>query len=122
MGKQLQSECKIGSYAPRTSSTYQSWTSRRSEGRSRSRPQRSAWCNILPLPVKKIRTFTSKRSFNFVKHSTWTGWLNIKWGQRSFRSRYSGRLFAMVLLSTGKDGENLGHLDEGLHEGILLVG
>jgi hypothetical protein len=24
MGKQLQSECKIGSYAPRTSSTYQS--------------------------------------------------------------------------------------------------
>jgi hypothetical protein len=26
-----------------------------------------------PSPVKKIQTFTSKRSFNYVKHSTWTG-------------------------------------------------
>jgi hypothetical protein len=37
---------------------------RRSEGRSISRPQQSAWCNIHPSPVKKIWTFTSKRSFN----------------------------------------------------------
>jgi hypothetical protein len=34
---------------------------------------KSAWCNIHPSPVKRIRTFTSKRSFNFVRHSTWTG-------------------------------------------------
>jgi hypothetical protein len=31
------------------------------------------WCNTHPSPVKKIRTFTSKRSFNYVRHSTWTG-------------------------------------------------
>jgi hypothetical protein len=37
------------------------------------KPQQSAWCNIHPSPVKKIRTFTSKRSFNYVKHLTWTG-------------------------------------------------
>jgi hypothetical protein len=91
MGEQSQ-ERKIGSYAPRTSSTYQSWTSRRSDGCSRSRPQQSAWCNTHPSPVKKIQTFTSKCSFNYVKHSTWTGWLKIKWGQGSFRSCYSGRL------------------------------
>jgi hypothetical protein len=30
--------------------------------------------------------------------------------------------FAMVLLSTGRDGAKLGHTDEGLHEGILLIG
>jgi hypothetical protein len=46
---------------------------RRSEGHSRSRPQQSAWCNIHPSPVKKTRTFTSKRSFNYVRHSTWMG-------------------------------------------------
>jgi hypothetical protein len=33
----------------------------------------------LPLPVKRIWTFTSKRSFNYVKHWTWMGWLKIKW-------------------------------------------
>jgi hypothetical protein len=26
-----------------------------------------------PSPVKRIRTFTSKRSFNYARHSTWTG-------------------------------------------------
>jgi hypothetical protein len=30
--------------------------------------------------------------------------------------------FAMVLLSIGRDGAKLGHVDEGLHEGILLTG
>jgi hypothetical protein len=30
--------------------------------------------------------------------------------------------FAMVLLSTGRDSAKLGHIDEGLHEGILLTG
>jgi hypothetical protein len=30
--------------------------------------------------------------------------------------------FAMVLLSTGGDGGKLGGVDEGLHEGILLIG
>jgi hypothetical protein len=54
MGEQPQPECKIGSYAPQTSPTYQSRTLRRSEGRSISRPQQSAWCNIHPSPVKKI--------------------------------------------------------------------
>jgi hypothetical protein len=27
----------------------------------------------------------------------------------------------MVLLSTGRNGAKLGHIDEGLHEGILLT-
>jgi hypothetical protein len=69
---------RSGSYAPRTSSTYQSWTLQRSKGRSRSRHQQSAWCNIHPSLVNKIWTFTSKRSFNYVRHSTWTGLLKIK--------------------------------------------
>jgi hypothetical protein len=30
--------------------------------------------------------------------------------------------FAMVLLSTCRDGAKLGHIDVGLHEGILLNG
>jgi hypothetical protein len=30
--------------------------------------------------------------------------------------------FAMVLLSNGGDSAKLGHIDEGLHEGILLTG
>jgi hypothetical protein len=30
--------------------------------------------------------------------------------------------FAMVLLSTGRDGARLECIDEGLHEGILLTG
>jgi hypothetical protein len=30
--------------------------------------------------------------------------------------------FAMVPLSTGGDGEKLERIDEGLHEGILLIG
>jgi hypothetical protein len=30
--------------------------------------------------------------------------------------------FAMVLISTDRDGAKLGHIDEGLHEGILLTG
>jgi hypothetical protein len=30
--------------------------------------------------------------------------------------------FAMVLLSTSGDGTKLGYIDEGLHEGILLIG
>jgi hypothetical protein len=83
---------RSGSYAPRTSSTYESWTSRRSEGRLRSRPQQSTWCNIHPSPVKRIRTFTSKRSFNYARLSTWTGWLKTKCGQGFFHSNYSGRL------------------------------
>jgi hypothetical protein len=73
--------------------TKQSWILRRSEDRSRSRPQQSAWCNIHPSPVKRIRTFTSKHSFNYVKLSTWMGWLKIKWGQGFFSSRYSGRFY-----------------------------
>jgi hypothetical protein len=36
-------------------------------------PQQSAWCNIHPSPVKRIRTFTSKHSFNYVRLSTWMG-------------------------------------------------
>jgi hypothetical protein len=120
MGEQPQ-ERKIGELCTRTSSTYQSWISRRSEGRSRSRPQQSAWCNIHPPPVKKIRTFTSKRSFNYVRHSTWTGDSRSNEGKAlSVLATREG--FSMVLLSTGGDGAKLGYIDEGLHEGILLTG
>jgi hypothetical protein len=120
MGEQPQPERKIGELCTRTSSTYQSWTSWISEGHSRSRPQQSAWYNIHTSPVKKIRTFTSKRSLNFVKHSTWTEWLKIKWGKAlSALSTREG--FAMVLLSISGEDAKLGHIDEGLYEGILLT-
>jgi hypothetical protein len=74
-----------------------------------------------PSLVKRISTFTSKRSFNFVKHSTWTGWLKINWGQGSFRSLYSGRLCNGSTLNRWRRCK-IGHIDEGLHEGILLSG
>jgi hypothetical protein len=32
-----------------------------------------AWCSIHPSLVKRIRTFTSKHSFNYVRLSTWMG-------------------------------------------------
>jgi hypothetical protein len=55
---------------------------------------------------------------------------NIQHGRGDSRSKEGKALsvlvteegFAMVLLLTGGDGAKLGHLDEGLHEGILLTG
>jgi hypothetical protein len=72
MGEQLQ-ERKIVELCTSDIINLPIFTSRRLEGRLRSRPQQSAWCNIHPSPVKKTRTFASKRSFNYVRHSTWTG-------------------------------------------------
>jgi hypothetical protein len=55
---------------------------------------------------------------------------NIQHGRGDSRSNEGKALsvlttrdgFAMVLLLTDGDGAKLGHIDEGLHEGILLIG
>jgi hypothetical protein len=55
---------------------------------------------------------------------------NIQHGRGDSRSNEGKALsilvthesFAMVLLSTSGDGAKLGHIDESLHEGILLAG
>jgi hypothetical protein len=55
---------------------------------------------------------------------------NIQHGRDDSRSNEGKTLsilatregFVIVLLSTGGDGAKLGHLDESLHEGILLSG
>jgi hypothetical protein len=55
---------------------------------------------------------------------------NIQHGRGDSRSNEGKALsilttregFAMVLLSTGGDGAKLGCIDEGLHEGIKLIG
>jgi hypothetical protein len=60
-------------------------------------------------------------------HSTLS---NVQHGRGDSRSNEGKALsvlvtwegFAMFLLSTGGDGAKLGHIDEGLHEGIVLTG
>jgi hypothetical protein len=54
---------------------------------------------------------------------------NIQHGRGDSRSNEGKALsvfatregFAMILLSIGGDGAKLGHINEGLHEGILLT-
>jgi hypothetical protein len=41
---------------------------------------------------------------------------------RLFSALTSREVFAMVPLSTGRDGAKLEHVDDGFHEGILLAG
>jgi hypothetical protein len=42
--------------------------------------------------------------------------------ERLFPFSLLGKALQWFLLSTGRDGAKLGHIDEGLHEGILLTG
>jgi hypothetical protein len=79
--------------------------------------------NCLIIPPNNILKFRNFR----VLHSTLS---NIKYGWGDSRSNEGKALsvlatregFAIVLLSTGGNGAKLGHIDEGLHEGILLTG
>jgi hypothetical protein len=105
--------------------------------------------NIVNLPILNLaeigRTFEIKTStIRMVRHSPFTGkedtnlhlqafiqlCQTFQHGRGDSRSNEGKALsvlatwkgFAMVLLSTGGDGTKLGHLDESLHEGILLDG
>jgi hypothetical protein len=71
--------------------------------------------------VKRIPTFTSKCSFNFVKHPSGQGDSKPNVGKALSILATQERL-AMVLPSTGGDGAKLGSFDESFHEGILLTG